>query len=105
MKVLVHIVRSIFVVAIVALMAMASPVVAHAADDQNAALKALKRGEILPYAKIKRKVEQSVGGQIVGSNLRRTNRGWQYDLRLRRKNGKVVVAIVDAKTGRILVTR
>lgn len=75
------------------------------ADDQNAALKALKRGDILPYAQIRRKVEQSLGGQVVGSNLRRTNKGWQYDLRVRRDNGKVLVAIVDAKSGRILVTK
>ncbi|MFC3053605.1 PepSY domain-containing protein [Kordiimonas pumila] len=74
-------------------------------DDQDAALKALKNGDILPYAKIKKKVEKQLGGQVVGSNLRRTNKGWQYDLRVRRDNGKVMVAIVDAATGAILLTR
>ncbi len=81
------------------------PASAGAADDHNAVLEANKRGDILPYSHIKKVVENRLGGRVIGQQLRRTNRGWQYDLRLQRKNGKVVVAIVDAASGAILSTR
>ncbi|TNE61921.1 MAG: hypothetical protein EP335_14655 [Alphaproteobacteria bacterium] len=74
-------------------------------DDHDEALEAIKRGDILPYSHIKRMVEDRLSGVIVGQKLRRTNRGWQYDLRVRRKDGKVLVAIVDAASGHILSTK
>lgn len=76
-----------------------------AADEHDDVLKAIKRGELMSYAKIKRIAESKLNGVVVGQQLRRTNRGWQYDLRIRRKDGKVLVAIVDARTGRIVATR
>ena len=75
---------------------------AQAANDQNAALEAIKRGEILSYSKIKKRVEKQLGGKIVGERLRRTNRGWIYEIRARQSDGRVVFAIVDAKTGRVI---
>jgi len=75
------------------------------ADEHDDVLRAIKRGELMSYAKIKRIAEARLNGVVVGQKLRRTNKGWQYDLRVRRKNGKVVVAIVDARTGAIVATR
>jgi uncharacterized membrane protein YkoI len=76
-----------------------------AADEHDDVLRAIKRGELMSYAKIKRIAESKLNGVVVGQKLRRTNRGWQYDLRIRRSNGHVLVAIVDAKTGEIVATR
>ncbi|SDE53149.1 MULTISPECIES: PepSY domain-containing protein [Kordiimonas] len=76
-----------------------------AADEHDDVLQAIKRGELMTYAKIKRIAEAKLQGVVVGQKLRRTNRGWQYDLRIRRKDGKVMVAIVDARTGEIVATR
>lgn len=78
---------------------------AVAADEQDDVLKAIKRGDVMPYSKIKRIAESKLNGVVVGQQLRRTNRGWQYDLRVRRKDGRVMVAIVNAQTGEILRTR
>lgn len=74
-------------------------------DDHDEALRAIKRGEIRSYSQIKRAVEDRLGGRVVDIKLRRTNRGWQYFLRVSRKDGRVIAAIVDAKSGRILSTR
>jgi uncharacterized membrane protein YkoI len=74
-------------------------------DDHDDALKAIKRGEVMSYSQIKRAVQDKLGGRVVDIKLRRTNRGWQYFLRLSRSSGRVVAAVVDAKTGRILSTK
>jgi len=74
-------------------------------DEHDDALQAIKRGEIMSYSQIKRSVESRLGGRVVDIKLRRTNRGWQYFLRVSRKDGRVVAATVDAKTARILSTR
>jgi uncharacterized membrane protein YkoI len=74
-------------------------------DEHDDAREALKNGDILPYSTIKKMVERKVGGKVVGQKLRRTNRGWQYDLRVRPENGRVMVLVVDAKTGSIVSQR
>ncbi len=74
-------------------------------DEHDDAREALKRGDILPYSAIKRIVESQVDGKVVGQKLRRTNRGWQYDLRVRPKNGRVMVVVVNAKNGSIVSRR
>lgn len=75
------------------------------ADEHDDAREALRRGDIKPYSQIKKIVESQVDGKVVGQKLRRTNRGWQYDLRVRPKNGRVMVLVVDARTGRIISRR
>lgn len=75
------------------------------ADEHDDAREALRRGDILPYSRIKKIVESQVDGKVVGQKLRRTNRGWQYDLRVRPKNGRVMVLVVDARNGTIVSRR
>ncbi|WP_262694843.1 PepSY domain-containing protein [Kordiimonas aquimaris] len=75
------------------------------ADEHDDAREALRRGDILPYSQIKRIVESQLDGKVVGQKLRRTNRGWQYDLRLRPPNGRVMVLVVNAKNGNIISKR
>ncbi len=74
-------------------------------QDHDNAREALRRGDILPYSQIKKIVERQVGGKVVGQKLRRTNRGWQYDLRVRPEDGRVMVLVVDARTGAIVSRR
>lgn len=82
-----------------------APYLAAYADEHDDAREALKRGDILPYSEIKRIVERQVDGKVVGQRLHRTNRGWQYDLRLRPPNGRVMVLVVNAKNGNIISKR
>lgn len=65
-------------------------------------MNALRRGEIMTLARIKNIVQSRLKGRVVSQRLRRTNRGWQYYLRLRQDDGNVISAVVDAKTGEIL---
>ncbi len=75
---------------------------AYALSEHDEALKAIKRGDILSYSKIKKRVELQLNGRMVGERLRRTNRGWVYEVRVRQNKGRVVFAIIDARTGKIL---
>lgn len=77
---------------------------ARSSDEHDDAQKAVQRGEIKSYAEIRRMVENRLGGRVVDLKLRRTNRGWQYFLRVSRENGRVVAAVVDGRTGKILTT-
>jgi hypothetical protein len=74
-------------------------------DDHDDALKAIKRGEILSYDRIRSIAERELGGKMVGERLRRTNRGWVYEIRVRRNDGKVVFAIINAGSGKIVSKR
>ncbi|MBL4789113.1 MAG: PepSY domain-containing protein [Kordiimonadaceae bacterium] len=74
-------------------------------DEHDDALQAIKRGEIMSYSQIKKIAERQLKGRVVDLKLRRTNRGWQYFLRISRNDGHVVAAVVDAKTGKILQPR
>lgn len=85
--------------------AVFAPAAYALADEHDDAREALRRGDILPYSAIKRIVESQVDGKVVGQKLRRTNRGWQYDLRVRPKNGRVMVVVVNAKNGSIVSRR
>lgn len=68
--------------------------------EQDAALQAMQRGEILPYAKIRKRAEQTFKGQLVGERLRRSNKGWVYEVRVRQGDGRVVFGLLDAATGK-----
>ncbi len=81
------------------------PVSGAVLQEHEDAREALKRGAILPYSRIKKIIESQVGGRVVGQKLRRTNQGWQYDLRVRPENGRVMVLVVDARTGAIVSRR
>lgn len=70
--------------------------------DQDAALGAIRRGEILPYGRIKRRAEKQLQGRLVGERLRQTGQGWVYEVRVRRPDGRVVFGILDARTGQLI---
>lgn len=72
-------------------------------QDQDRAYKATKAAGLLPYSRIRRIAEAGVGGKIISQKLVRTNvDNWIYQLRIRKKDGRVTFAVVNAKTGKIL---
>jgi len=75
------------------------------ADEHDDAQQAVRRGEIKSYSEIRRMVEGRLQGRVVDLKLKRTNKGWQYFLRVSTNEGRVVAAVVDARTGRILTTK
>ncbi|WCL55414.1 PepSY domain-containing protein [Gimibacter soli] len=77
----------------------------RAQTEQDEALAAQKRGDVLPYHEIKKRTEAQIGGKVVGQRLRNTNTGWVYELRVMGGDGKVAFVLVDAASGKILKAR
>ncbi len=87
----------------VTLLIAANPIGASAAQDQDRAYKATKAAGLLPYARIRKIAEKRIGGKIISQKLVRTNlENWVYQLRIRKKDGRVTFAVINAKTGKIL---
>lgn len=73
------------------------------ARDQDRAYKATKSAGLLPYSRIRKIAETGVGGKIISQKLVRTNvDNWIYQLRIRKKDGRVTFAVINAKNGKIL---
>lgn len=72
-------------------------------QDQDRAYKATKAAGLLPYSRIRKIAENKVGGKIISQKLVRTNTdNWIYQLRIRKKDGRVAFAVVNAKSGKIV---
>lgn len=75
-------------------------------NREQDAMKAMRDENLMPYPKIKKSIEKKMDGKIVHQQLLRLSRsGWVYQLRIMLKNGRIKYVEVDAKTGRILLTR
>lgn len=70
--------------------------------DQVAASQALARGEILPIVRILSIASAKVPGDVLKVKLERKAVGFQYEVKILAKNGRVREIELDAKTGRIL---
>ncbi len=79
---------------------------AYAQQDQNDALKARKRGNLIPYGQISRRAERQFKGRVVGQRVRQYSQDrWVYELRILRQDGQVISVVIDAHTGEVLATR
>jgi uncharacterized membrane protein YkoI len=79
---------------------------AQATQDQDRAYKATKAAGLLPYSLIRKVAEDKIGGKIISQKLVRTNTdNWIYQLRIRKKDGRVVFAVINAKNGEILTVK
>ena len=95
--------KSVMIPLTIAILLAASPAGVSVAQDQDRAYKATKAAGLLPYARIRRIAEKQIGGKIVSQKLVRTNmENWIYQLRIRKKDGRVAFAVINAKTGKIL---
>ena len=71
-------------------------------DEMSEALRARRAGDIMPYKKLKAKVEKELKAKVIGQRLRQTNLGMVYELRLKNAKSQVIFAIVNARTGKII---
>lgn len=79
------------------------PTAAQTVDyDQAAAREALRRGEILPLARILSIANTAVPGDVVLVRLVRQNYGWRYRVRILTETGRLRLVRLDAGTGRII---
>jgi len=76
---------------------------AAAADDSSErAYDAVGRGEARPLAEILDQVGAELGGEVVGVEFEREDRGYVYELKVITRDGRLQEVYVDARTGRIL---
>ena len=98
-------IRTIFLGLAALFFLIALPEPGAARQDQDEAQKARKRGDTLSYGQISRMAVSKFGGRVVGQDLRRTQAGWVYVLKLLMEDGKVLQVVMDAKTGRVISTK
>jgi uncharacterized membrane protein YkoI len=97
---------SIVALAVVALLsaAMAQGAardVARDRADQQAASKALARGEILPIIRVLGIATARVPGDVLKVKLERKSFGFQYEVKILAHNGRVREIEIDARTGAV----
>ncbi len=73
--------------------------------EQDRALELRKNQDLIPYGEIAKKAERQFGGRVVGQSLKDQGGRMVYELRLLKPDGKVLIVVMDAKTGRVLRTR
>lgn len=73
--------------------------------DQDRALELRKNRDLIPYGEIAKLAEKKFGGRVVGQSLKDQGGRMVYELRLLKPDGKVMIVVLDAKTGRVIRTR
>lgn len=69
--------------------------------DQEAASRALARGDILPIVRVLGIATARVPGDVLKVKLERKPFGFQYEIRILAKNGRVREIELDARTGNV----
>lgn len=69
--------------------------------DQQAASKALARGEILPIIRVLGIATARVPGDVLKVKLERKSFGFQYEVKILARNGRVREIEIDARTGAV----
>lgn len=94
--------RPLAIVAAFSLLAAAEPAAADGRADQQAARRALERKEILPLPRILTTVGRRVPGDVLKVELERRGERFIYEVRVLRRDGRVIEVDVDARTGAVL---
>jgi uncharacterized membrane protein YkoI len=68
-------------------------------DDQDLAREALKRGEVLPIARILELVAQHQPGDVIEVQLDERRGRLEYEIRILTPQGRVRELVLDARTG------
>lgn len=89
--------RLLFLAAMIALSGAAG-----ADDDQDRALEAVERGEILPLAEILAIVDERFGGRVIEIELDRDDGLYVYEMELVSAQGRLYEVYVDATNGQII---
>lgn len=74
----------------------------HDREDQLAASAALARGEILPISKILEIATSAVPGDVLKVKLEREKSGFEYEVKILARNGRVREIELDARNGKVL---
>jgi len=74
-------------------------------EDQDRALELRKEQDLIPYGRIVRIAQEEFGGRVVGQKLREQGGTMVYELRILKPDGKVVQAVYNAKTGKLISQR
>lgn len=70
--------------------------------DHVEARELLRRGEILPLARILDTASRNVAGDVIEVELEREDAGWEYKVKVLTPGGTVRKLYLDAKTGKVL---
>ena len=85
---------------------VATPTASFSApDEQDRALELRKKEKLIPYGEIVRRAQSQFGGRVVGQKLKEQGELMVYELKILKPNGQVIVAIYNAKTGRVISSR
>lgn len=71
-------------------------------DDHIAAREALRRGEILPLARILAVAQRAEPGDVIEIELDRHRDSWRYKVKVLTPRGRVRKLRIDARTGAVL---
>ena len=74
----------------------------HEMTDEDRALGALERGEILPLAQVMAKLEGRIHGEISGIELGKEDGIWVYEFKLISPQGRMIEVHIDAKTAKLV---
>jgi uncharacterized membrane protein YkoI len=76
---------------------------ALALSEQERARAAVEAGEVLPLNAILRQIRRDYPGRILDAELNRRGGGrWIYQIKMLKKNGRVVELTVDGRSGQVL---
>ncbi|TPE47699.1 PepSY domain-containing protein [Amaricoccus solimangrovi] len=79
------------------------PVIGNAdLDDSDRARRALERGEVLPLREILGIVEREIDGRIIEVEFEAKDGGHVYEFEFIAPDGRLLEAVVDARTGRVI---
>ncbi len=70
--------------------------------DEDRALHALQKGEILPLDRVIARLHDTIPGEISGLELENENGIWIYEFKVISPDGRMVEVRVNAKTGQFL---
>jgi uncharacterized membrane protein YkoI len=74
----------------------------HEMTDEDKALGALERGEVLPLAQVMAKLEGRIHGEISGIELEKKDGIWVYEFKLISPQGRMIEVHIDAKTAKLV---
>ncbi len=74
----------------------------HDMTDEDKALGALERGEVLPLDRVLANLRDRVPGEISGIELEKENGVWVYEFKVISPRGQMMEVHIDAKTGQLI---
>lgn len=86
-------------------LALAAGLPGQADEDQDAARRALQRGEIVPLGRVLDAARRDFAGRVVEVDLEREDGAWVYEIKLLGHRGAVIEAYYDARTATLLRAR